>query len=212
MRINFKHFTVIIINLIRLYFFLFNFQIDFSGLDYLVLNGLNIESLWPDFDHKPLATTSYMENLTILRVSNCNKLKYLFSFAVAERLAKLRLLEVSDCNEMKDVVAVRKKLAREEYPPTSEQILFPKLESIKLSNLEGLKSFCGGADHRIQIPTLSKLSILNCIKRKTFVVKQGENKIDAIKPFFDENVSLTYLFNFQILLYMYIYIYKAIIQ
>ena len=205
MHINFKHFKVIIINLLRLCFFLFNFQIDFSGLDALELHELNIESLWPDFDHKPLTTTSYMENLTSLQVENCNKLKYLFSFAVAERLVKLRSLKVIDCSEMEDVVA-----AREEYPPTSEQILFPKLESIELSNLGGLKSFCGGADHCIQLPNLSNLWINECPKLKTFVDKQGENELDATKPFFDENVSLTYLFNFHLVIYIYIYIYISV--
>ena len=120
-----------------------------------------------------------MENLTSLEVWNCNKLKYLFSFAVAVRLVKLESLKVSDCSEMEDVVALRKKLATEEYPQSSELILFPKLESIVLYDLEGLKSFCGGADHRIQIPTLSKLWMLNCIKLKTFVDKQGENELGA---------------------------------
>ena len=151
------------------------------------LSVLNIERLWPDFDRKLLATTSYMENLTSLTVSKCNKLKYLISFTMAERLVKLKQLIVKDCSEMECIVVVRKRLDGEDQR-SSKQILFPKLTSIRLDGLSGLKSFCQGADDCIQLPALLELHIYTCPELKTFVDKQGENEL-ATKSFFHEKVS-----------------------
>ena len=183
--INIKPFTLIIIYIFFFYFFIF--QIELSGLHDLKLLWLNIERLWPDFDRKLLATTSYMENLTSLRVESCNKLKYLISFAMAERLVMLKKLEVKSCSEMECIVVVRKRLDGEDQR-SSKQILFPKLTYIRLEYLSGLKSFCQGADDCIQLPALLKLQIVTCPELRTFVDKQGENEL-AAKSFFHEKVS-----------------------
>ena len=85
-------------------------QVAFSRLEYLKLSQLNVESLWRDVDHKLLATTFYMKNLTSLDVQRCNKLKYLFTLAITERLVKLETLIVQSCNAMEDIIVTNKKL------------------------------------------------------------------------------------------------------
>ncbi|GMN70953.1 hypothetical protein TIFTF001_054555 [Ficus carica] len=113
---------------------LFNEMLEFPGLETLDLYGLNaVESVWQ------LQTTCYMVNLTSLKVGNCNSLKYLFSLAVAERLVKLKNLQVYDCKLTEDIV-VTKKLGEEGR--SGNKILFPQLESLTLSKLSTLRTFC----------------------------------------------------------------------
>ncbi|GMN54568.1 hypothetical protein TIFTF001_023695 [Ficus carica] len=126
---------------------LFNEMLEFPGLEKLDLDGLNaVESVWQ------LQTTSYMVNLTSLSVENCNSLKYLFSLAVAERLLKLNNLLVANCEVMEYIVAT-KKLGEEGR--SGNKILFPQLESLTLSKLSTLRTFC---HEEVILPKLESLS------------------------------------------------------
>ena len=162
-------------------------QVEFSRLKVLRLSELNVESLWPNIDHKLLATTFYMENLTHLYVWSCNKLKYLFTLAIAERLVKLEELTVQNCSAMEDIIVTNKKLVGEDQQ-CFERILFPKLKSLELFELPALKRFCMRDDYCIQLSSLSRLDIENCPELKTFVDNQEENQL-ATKPLFNDKVS-----------------------
>jgi hypothetical protein len=65
----------------------------------LKLHSINVQRIWDD----QLSAHSCFENLTKLTVDGCEKLKYLFSYSVAERLVKLEHLSISSCKLVEEI-------------------------------------------------------------------------------------------------------------
>ncbi|KAL9451050.1 hypothetical protein AB3S75_012742 [Citrus x aurantiifolia] len=76
-------------------------KVVFPSLEELRLKRLyKIEKLWAD----QLQGVSYCQNLTKGIVGHCDRLKYMFSYSMVNRLLQLQYLEISDCESMEGVV------------------------------------------------------------------------------------------------------------
>ncbi|KAL5563702.1 hypothetical protein UlMin_033449 [Ulmus minor] len=135
----------------------------------------NLRELW--------STISCMQNLRELYVSRCPNLKYLFTVAMAGRLAQLERVEIHGCPIMEEVV-----VTNEHREGRLEKILFPKLEYLELEDLPNLKRFCTG--DCIECPSLLELRIENCSVLRMFI---SSNEEEVEGPFFNEKVSFPIL-------------------
>ncbi|XP_062076316.1 disease resistance protein At4g27190-like [Humulus lupulus] len=115
---------------------LFSETVSLSNLEELTMSRMNIERIWPD---QPLSSFD-LQNLTSLTVENCNKIKYLFCFAMAERFVNLKKLKVHDCVAMKNILKSRK--LQEERSSLENKSLFTNLEILRLSKLRVFETFC----------------------------------------------------------------------
>ncbi|OVA12442.1 Disease resistance protein [Macleaya cordata] len=99
-----------------------------------------------------------VENLKIMRIFNCDKLRYLFSTAMSRSLQQLEMLEIFDC---KGIVSIIKSEAAEMViedhrvllvPPdyhtttTTPQIIFPNLKVLDIRYCESLTQLWDGKD------------------------------------------------------------------
>ena len=93
--------------------------------------------LWAD----QLASTSYVQNLSSLCVTDCGNLKYVSSFATAKScLIKLERLEVYTCSVLEEVLAITDLQGQDDG--SLEKISLPQLKSLRLDDLPNLKRFC----------------------------------------------------------------------
>ncbi|KAL5568610.1 hypothetical protein UlMin_025185 [Ulmus minor] len=153
----------------------FNGKVLFRGLKVLKLSRMNFRELW--------STISCMQNLRELDVSSCSNLKYLFTVAMAGRLAQFETLKINGCPVMEEVV-----VTNEHGEGRLENILFPKLKYLKLEVLPNLKRFCTG--DCIECPSLLRLTIENCGVLRMFI---SSNEEEVEGPFFNEKVSFPIL-------------------
>ncbi|KAL5564026.1 hypothetical protein UlMin_033773 [Ulmus minor] len=158
---------------------LFGEKVVFPRLKVLLLFGMNFIKLW--------STTSCMQNLSSLDVSSCRNLKYLFTVAMARRLAQLERLQICGCPDMEEVVT------NEHGEGRLEKILFPKLKYLELEDLPNLKRFCTG--DCIECPSLLQLTIENCGILRMFI---SSNEEEVEGPFFNEKVSFPILEELQL--------------
>ncbi|XP_058106033.1 probable disease resistance protein At4g27220 isoform X1 [Magnolia sinica] len=91
---------------------------------------LNLEKVFDGGAPPPLNTS--LQNLRIIRVINCEKLRSLFSSSMVEQLHQLEKLDISFCIQMKEIIEGDK------LPHNS----FPKLRFLKLDRLPRLESIC----------------------------------------------------------------------
>ncbi|KAJ4848677.1 hypothetical protein Tsubulata_046597 [Turnera subulata] len=111
-------------------------NIAFPVLETLFLH--NLVSLEKIFQGKFMA--QLFGKLQTLEVSDCTKLKHLFSLPLVKGLVKLQSIKVTSCNNMVGIVAESEELAGENGE--AGMIEFPQLRSISLSSLPRLKNFC----------------------------------------------------------------------
>ncbi|XP_035542646.1 disease resistance protein At4g27190-like isoform X2 [Juglans regia] len=151
--------------------------IAFPTLETLVLeNMISLEEIC----HGKLCVTSF-NNLRVLEVKSCNKLRYVFSSSIARGLPLLEELEVRSCNNMGAIVV--------EEEEDGDTILFHKLHTLVLIYLPKLVSFlstknsfmtdCGEIimegnqdihmpllHHQVAFPSLKKLTMKGLPKIK----------------------------------------------
>ncbi|PON75695.1 AAA+ ATPase [Parasponia andersonii] len=108
-------------------------------------------------------------------ISSCRSIKYLFAFAMAERLVNLEVLNVCSCEAM-EYILLTEKLGEEGNP--LKKIMFPKLKSLRLRALPALKGFCSGD---------------SCIEEVS--VNDKDANLIATQPLFSEEVSFPNLEN-----------------
>ncbi|KAK8589769.1 hypothetical protein V6N12_024160 [Hibiscus sabdariffa] len=167
---------------------LFNSKVSFPGLKELNLELVSgIERIWHD-DQLSIMSLG-VQSLTSLTLFRCHKLKYAFTSSMVRSFVQLRTLVVIECDEMQDIIEER---------ISSNIKLFPKLDSLKLSELPNLKRFCCGTN-TIEFPSLTKLEVEICPVLKTFYY-DGSSVGDNISldhnlyaPLFDEKVILPVL-------------------
>ncbi|KAF8391529.1 hypothetical protein HHK36_023834 [Tetracentron sinense] len=103
------------------------------------------------------------ENLKILNVEFCSKLKNIFSPSIAQCLGfQLEVLRIVYCDFMEDVVSKEK-----EGEEVMGKIVFPKLKTIDLFSLHGLRSFCSG-NFSFEWPSLEQVLLSDCPQMETF--------------------------------------------
>ncbi|XP_060973658.1 disease resistance protein At4g27190-like [Cannabis sativa] len=125
---------------------LFSETVSFPKLEDLTIHYFTKKMLWPDQVVESSSSSYYMQNLTRLNVSNCNNLKYLFSFSIAQKFVNLKSIQVKDCKAMEDIIRVVDQLGEEDDQLQRDYIiLFPKLECVKLDELSSLQRIYGTA-------------------------------------------------------------------
>ncbi|XP_062173512.1 probable disease resistance protein At4g27220 [Alnus glutinosa] len=106
--------------------------VAFPALQTFILKNMtNLEEIC----HGQLPSTSF-SNLKILKVDQCDKLKFVFSSSMAKSLSQLQELEVRKCSIMGTIV-----MKEEGGIEDTGTILFPKLIRLALDNLPKLMSF-----------------------------------------------------------------------
>ncbi|XVF56907.1 hypothetical protein PTKIN_Ptkin06aG0158400 [Pterospermum kingtungense] len=135
-------------------------KVVFPKLKKLHLYSIDIEKLWDD--HQLHVTSSSVQNLTSLTVTYCDNLKNLFTSSMVTSFVQLERLVVEDCYKMEEVIIVN-----EGEEERMRKIVFPKLQELKLDNLQNMKRFCFG-NYPIEFPFLRKLWIERCPVFNTF--------------------------------------------
>ncbi|KAJ0844497.1 putative leucine-rich repeat domain superfamily [Helianthus annuus] len=96
-------------------------------------------------------------NLTTLSIFNCWNLEHVFTCSMVGSLVQLQELHISWCNKMEVIV----KEEEEECDAKVNEIILPRLNSLKLDNLSRLEGFCLGKEAFL-LPALDTLQIKYC--------------------------------------------------
>ncbi|KAJ0693069.1 putative leucine-rich repeat domain superfamily [Helianthus annuus] len=96
-------------------------------------------------------------NLTTLSIANCKSLEHVFTCSMVNSLVQLQDLHISDCNNIEVVV----KEEEEKCDPKVNEIILPRLKSLKLGKLPSFKGFCLGKE-AFTLPKLETLQIKEC--------------------------------------------------
>ncbi|XP_057513860.1 disease resistance protein At4g27190-like [Actinidia eriantha] len=113
---------------------------------------------------KSLGTNMSLRNLTIVEVSECDKLRYIFPLSIARGLVLLQYLNIECCAMVESIVEEEK---GEETESSIEKIVFPDLREITLDNLHNLTCFCKGR-YAVEYPYLEEMYLVNCPKMEIF--------------------------------------------
>ncbi|KAI9177493.1 hypothetical protein LWI28_015930 [Acer negundo] len=109
------------------------------------------------------ATSPCLGNLVFIKISECHKLKNLFTPSIVKGLVHLRTLEVKLCSTLEEIISDEKA----ETGGSTERITFPCLYRIDLRGLDSLTCFCARRC-TIEFPALELLDIKKCPKMETF--------------------------------------------
>ena len=110
----------------------------------------NLMHIWKKGPEK----MSGFENLSLLKVSGCNSLTYLFSSSVAKLLVMLEKIEEI--------------LARAGEEEEENDVLFCKVNSILLEDLPSLKCF-SQETNAFEWPLLKEITVIKCPTLSTFI-------------------------------------------
>ncbi|GMP54045.1 hypothetical protein CsSME_00019319 [Camellia sinensis var. sinensis] len=146
--------------------FLFNEKVSFPILEILEIRKLpNIIEIW----EKRLLIASENESkscrLKYLEVSNCEKLVHVVRFNMLPRLQNLKRFKVDNCPKMEAIVTEEEK---ETGTTSNDVIVFSQLITLRLSELESLKSFYNRPrtfeaqplfNHQVAFPVLASVEI-----------------------------------------------------
>ncbi|CAL5423103.1 unnamed protein product [Camellia sinensis] len=106
-----------------------------------------------------------LENIRMLIVRCCDKLRNLFSPSIARGLVHLQELIIDDCSMMEEVVANED--GEHSGGGRIYSTLFPQLKHLELRGLSSLGRFCH-VIHDWEMPFLDHMAVLNCPKMQTF--------------------------------------------
>ncbi|CAL5391532.1 unnamed protein product [Camellia sinensis] len=117
---------------------LFNEKVTFPALETLYIIGLTkITEIW---DRK-LLLLEFFRQLRDVDILRCEKLVNVGSFNMPRQLPKLEKLNVSFCRELKVIVLKNGGKEEEKAKNNNNTISFPQLTSLRLEDLQSLKSF-----------------------------------------------------------------------
>ncbi|KAA8521168.1 hypothetical protein F0562_011827 [Nyssa sinensis] len=106
--------------------------------------------------------------IQILEVRDCGNLRNLFSSSIATTLERLEELKIESCEVMEEIVA------SEGLEEVINQIVFPQLRDLRLSNLPNLTRFCN-ANYALNLPSLESARLERCMKMQAFAFGQGRD-------------------------------------
>ncbi|PPS07244.1 hypothetical protein GOBAR_AA13407 [Gossypium barbadense] len=135
-------------------------EYSFPSIEKLCLaNLLELRIIWNDF-----AQVVTLGNLTTLKLSDCKKLKYIFSPATAPSLLHLMDLFIKGCDELERIILAKDQVSSSSSNANTglQPLSFPNLTKVIVTNCGNLKSLFpfGSA------PVLSKLESL-IVKRNS---------------------------------------------
>ncbi|XP_023760073.1 uncharacterized protein LOC111908478 [Lactuca sativa] len=109
-----------------------------------------------------------LPNLKILKIEDCGNLEHVFTFSALESLKQLEELTIEKCKAMKVIVKEEDEYGEQTTKASSKEVVvFPRLKSIELENLQELMGFYLGKNE-IQWPSLDKVMIKNCPEMMVF--------------------------------------------
>ncbi|CAK9148043.1 unnamed protein product [Ilex paraguariensis] len=108
------------------------------------------------------------QNLQILTVIKCKKLRNLFKWTVAMFLVQLEDVWVQDCSALEGIIGMDEVIE-------ADKIIFPKLKNLLLQNLPCLTSFYPG-NGTIECPSLEHLHLHDCPLFRTSVSDFNSSK------------------------------------
>ncbi|MFQ6666696.1 hypothetical protein Gotur_032964, partial [Gossypium turneri] len=159
---------------------------SFSSIKILELRNLfELRVIWNDF-----AQVVTLENLTILTLTGCKKLRYIFSPIMARSLSHLNDLSIEGCEEIERLI-----LAKDQVSSSSsngdtslQPMSFPNLTRITVINCKNLNSLfpLGFASIISKLECLivrrnSKLEQVFDLEDEVEVVAEEEMKFDKLK-------------------------------
>ncbi|XP_034680169.1 probable disease resistance protein At4g27220 [Vitis riparia] len=100
------------------------------------------------------------ENLHSLTVSGCGNLIYLVTSSIAKTLVQLKELIIEQCRSVKEIVG-------HEGGEEPYDIVFSKLQRLKLVNLQSLKWFCS-TRCIFKFPSLEQFEVIKCPQMEFF--------------------------------------------
>ena len=122
-----------------------------------------------NLNHMEDIGTQFFENLQVINVQSCYKLKKLLPYALAKNLSQLQEMKISHCNVLEEIISEEKFEDGKEFP----MIVLPKLHSLTLDTLPNLCSFSlpleiDKDDGSISLPlfnqkVINTLFILHCL-------------------------------------------------
>lgn len=123
-----------------------------------------------------------LKSLQKLWVRDCQSLENIFPFFVARCFHSLENLVIWDCYQLREIVAKR------EGTKGDISFDFPKLTTIKFSELPSLMCFCPG-DYKFNFPILNDLSIEFCDRLEPF--RKETTDAQTSSTLFSEEVPLS---------------------
>ena len=106
-------------------------------------------------------SSMHFRNLITLRVSKCHGLISLASSSTVKSLVQLKELVLSECKRMREIVT------NEGEDEAGDEICFNQLEDLWLEDLPSLRSFHLG-NRTIKFPSLDDLRVIRCPETKIF--------------------------------------------
>ena len=149
-----------------------------------------LEHVWR-MNNKDLVGIPKFNNLKRILVQDCDSLEYIFPFYVAKNLDNLESLVVCDCYELTKIVA------ESEVTNTDKaRFHFPKLSTIKFSNMPALTSFYPTTCD-LSCP-LNELSIELCNYLEPFNKRTEHAQRNHVHVFFPEEVLILSILTLQL--------------
>ncbi|XP_065867358.1 uncharacterized protein [Euphorbia lathyris] len=106
------------------------------------------------------ASSTSFENLTTLKVYECNQLMNLLTSAVAKSMLQLERLSVEYCDMLTEIVG-------DGNDGTTDEIVFVKIKTLELTNLQSLESFSLGS-YTLRFPCLENVFLYRCPNLRSF--------------------------------------------
>ncbi|KAA8541065.1 hypothetical protein F0562_025028 [Nyssa sinensis] len=137
-----------------------------DSLEEVVFPGLKELYLISLFNLREIGIGSLpLHFIQILEVQNSGNLRNLFSSSIATTLERLEELIIESCEVMEEIVA------SEGVEEVINQIVFPQLQYLVLSNLPNLTRFCN-ANYALNLPSLRYARLKGCMKMQAFAFGQ----------------------------------------
>ncbi|KAH9752642.1 Disease resistance protein [Citrus sinensis] len=113
----------------------------------------------------PSSSVSF-RNLTELVAFGCKELIHLVTSSTAKTLVQLVKVSIYGCRAMTEVVI------NDKDGVEKEEIVFRKLKTLELRDLDSLTSFCS-ANYTFKFPSLQELWVIGCPKMKIFTTGES---------------------------------------
>ncbi|XLS80925.1 hypothetical protein HN51_046756 [Arachis hypogaea] len=102
-------------------------------------------------------STLNFPSLKEVKVTECNRLEYMFTFSTAKSLKNLNEMKISKCESLETVV-----LTTQEANQQHEDLTFPDLKCLTLSELPKFESFFTKNSLTLNFPSLEKVEVTEC--------------------------------------------------
>ncbi|KAI3670226.1 hypothetical protein L1987_88045 [Smallanthus sonchifolius] len=127
--------------------------VEIPNLTQVTLQFLNgLKYLWKSNQWMVLE----FPNLTTLSIQGCHKLEYVFTCSMVGSLVQLQDLFIDQCKNLEVIVK-----EEEECDDKVNEIMLPRLKSLKLNDIQSLMGFCLGKEY-FSLPSLDTLEIHGC--------------------------------------------------